>query len=165
MRKYEFYFKKGWIYFWFLKWIYISLENPFKTMNKLKGVFKPLECYFRCGKYWSPVLWCSKPSYIQIMTHDVSWKDKYDTPRYEVPPYIWIHLFGFNLVWYWDLPEHQRGRLTDDYWEQALWYLYYYNSVSYGRLDVPNIEQAKESWPWSDYKTKQSTWSDEFLMK
>lgn len=165
MKKCGFYFKKGWFYFRFFKWIYISLENPFKTMNKLKGVFKSLEMYIRYGKYWYPVLWCSKPSHIQIITQDVGWKDKDGNPRYEVPPYIWFHLFRFNIVVYWDLPEHQKNRLTDDYWEQALWYLYYYDTYSQGLLDAPNIQKARENWPWRDYKTKLSSWNDEFLFK
>ena len=79
------------------KWIYISLENPLKTIKKLKGIFKPLKRYFRYSfKEWdySPVLWCSRPAYIHIMSVDVGWKDKFDTPRYEYPPAIWIHIFN-----------------------------------------------------------------------
>jgi len=155
----------------FKNWIYISLENPFKTMKQLKGVFRPLRKYFRMSfKEWdySPVLWCSRPSFIQIMTHDVMWKDKYDSPRYEVPPYIWIHVYKLNLVWYWDLPINllkDSESHIDDYWEQALWYLYYTNTISQVLLGKSNIEMAKESWPWQDYETEKSTWNDKFLMK
>lgn len=149
------------MYLDFGKWIYISLYNPFKTIKKLKGVFKPIKRKFRCGKQWYPVLWCSKPAYIQIMSRNVGWKDKDDTPRYEYPPYVWIHLFGFNLVWYWE-PEFE-GLDVDDYWEQALWYLYYYNTISYGS-DKPDIEKAKESWPWFEYKINKSSWNNNFLI-
>ena len=153
------------MYFKFKKWIYISISNPFKTMNKLKGVFKPLRRCFKFGfnkNGWAPypVLWVSKPSFIHIVFRDVGWKDKYDTPRYEYPPYIWIHLFKFNLVWWWELDSWS----IDDYWEQALWYLYYYNTYSQGLLDKPNIEKAIESWPWQDYRTKQSSWNNDFLI-
>ena len=148
---------------------YISLRNPFSTMKKLKGVFKSLQCYFKCGKYWNPILWCSKPHPIQIISRDVGWKDKYDSPRYEQPPFIWIYLFGINFIWYWDLPDHigynPEKDYIDDYWEQALWYLYYYNTISYGRLDAPNIDKAKESWPWQDYETSESSWNNKFLIK
>lgn len=123
-------------------------------MKKLKGVFKPLKLYFKWGKYWDPILWCPKPSYIHIVSRDVGWKDKYNTPRYEGPPYVWIYLFGLNIIWYWDLPLHNWTK-TDDYWEQALWYLFY---------NKGDIESAKNGWPWEDYKTKESTWSDEFLI-
>ena len=113
-------------------------------MKKLKGVFKPLKCYFKGNLHsdWFPMLWCSKPAFIHIMSVDVGWKDKYDTPRYEYPPAIWIHLFGINLIWYWDI---KRDEYTDDYWEQALWYLHYYHTYSQGLLDKPNIEKAKEA--------------------
>ena len=156
----------------FRKWIYLSISNPKKTINKLKGIFKPLKCYFKFSvNKWTPypVLWVSKPAYIHIMSSDVGWKDKDDTPRFEYPPYIWIHIYKWNLVWYWDLPDSigyiPETDHIDDYWEQALWYLYYTNTISQGLLDKPNIEKAKESWPWEYYKTKKSTWNNKFLMK
>ena len=152
------------------KYLYISLENPLTTMNKLKGVFKPLTNYVKVSrKSWSPVMWCSKPAYIHIMSGDLGWKDKYGTPRYEWPPYIWIYLFGISMVIYWELPEHQRGK-EDDYWEQALWYLYYasYNRKKKG-YDELDINKAREKWPWKyscpDPRAGQSCWSDEFLKK
>lgn len=131
-------------------------------MNKLKGIFKSLKRYFRCSfKEWdySPVLWCTKPSIIHIITNDVMWKDKDNTPRYEVPPYIWIHIYKLNLVWYWDLNNALKINpinYVDNYWEQALWYLYY---------SPKNINKAKETWPWRDNRNGISTWSDIFLKK
>jgi hypothetical protein len=153
------------MYYNYKNWIYISLINPFKTMKKLKGVFKPLKRYFRITfKDWdySPILWCSKPSFIQIITNDVMWKDKYRTPRYENPPYIWIHIYKLNLVWYWDLDNALKLNPTnciDDYWEQALWYLYY--NVGH----VGDIEYAKKTWPWTNIETNETTWTDKFLSK
>ena len=141
-------------------------------MKKLKGVFKPLKCYFRCTfEEWnySPVLWCNRPSIIQILFRDVMWKDKYNTPRYEVPPYIWIHIYKLNLVWHWDLDNALKLNPTnyiDDYWEQALWYLYYasYNKEKRG-YDKLDINKAKETWPWTNVETKETTWTDKFLLK
>ena len=163
--------RRNWFYLNWRKYLYIDISNPKKTLNKLKGIFKPLECYFECTfDEWTPypVLWVSKPAFIQIMSHDVGWKDKYDTPRFEVPSYIWIHIYKLNLVWYWGLSNSYlvfNPKLDlEDYWEQALWYLYYYNNTSYG-CDKPDLEKAKESWPWEDYHTKKSTWKDEFLFK
>ena len=145
------------------KWIYLDIRNPFKTMKKLKGVFKPLKCYFKWNTNtdWFPMIWCSEPAYIHIMSVDVGWKDKFDSPRYEYPPTIWIHLFKLNLIWHWKLPNE---KYMDDYWEQALWYLYYYKNISYGRLDAPDIKKARESWPWEDIRTKQSSWNDKYLI-
>jgi hypothetical protein len=158
-----------WIYLDWRKYLYIDIKNPKKTINKLKGIFKPLKCYFKFDvRTPYPVLWVSKPAYIHIMFHDVTWKDKFDTPRYEVPPYIWIHLFKLNFLWYWNLPDtieyNLKSDYIDDYWEQALWYLYYYNTYSQGLLDEPNIEKARESWPWQDTHNN-SSWNNKFLMK
>jgi hypothetical protein len=150
------------VYYNLKNWVYINLINPFKTMKKIKGVFKPLKCYFKIGKI--PTRWCSNPSYITIVSKDVEWKDKWDSPRYENYPFIWIHIFNINLLWYWELPLHLNKDI-DQYWEQALWYLYYYTTLSYGRLDKPDIRRAKESWPWVEYKTNISTWKDQFLIK
>lgn len=140
---------------------YCSILNPFRTMNKLKGVFIPLKRKFVIGfrKGYHPFIWCSKPTPIQIVSRDVMWKDKDDSPRYESPPYVWIYLFGFEMYWYWTTYN------DSDYWEQALWYLYYYNTISYGLSEEPNLELAKQSWPWIDHYTKQSTWIDGFLVK
>ena len=139
-------------------------------MNKLKGVFKQLPSYIKVSrKSWSPVMWCSKPAFIHIMSEDVGWKDKNGTPRYEWPPYIWIYLFGVSVIIYWKLPEHQRGK-EDDYWEQALWYLYYasYNRKKKG-YDKLDINKARETWPWEhsypDPRVGESSWTDEFLEK
>lgn len=145
---------------------YFSIVNPFKTMNKLKGVFIPLKRRFEIGLYrnhYHPFIWCPKPHPIQIITRDVMWKDKYDSPRYEAPPFIWIYLFGFEAYWYWNLYYTQYDDM--DYWEQALWYLYYTDTISQGLINKPDIKVAKESWPWQDYDTKESTWNDEFLVK
>lgn len=159
------YIRKDWFYLDWRKYLYIDIRNPKKTLNKVKNVFKPLQCKFRFSKNIipNPVLWCSNPALIHIIFNDVGWKDKYDSPRFERVPYVWIHLFKWNFVWYWTLFPHQEHK-EYEYWEQVLWYLYYYNNTSYG-CNEPNIEKAKESWPWEDYKTKQSTWSDEFLVK
>lgn len=142
------------MYWKFRKWVYIYTENPLKTYLKARKVFKPLRLYFRCGRTWGPNIWCSKPAPIQIMVSDVGWKDKYRTPRFEYAPYIWIHLFGFNLIWYWSVHPHQQS-FEDDYWEQLLWYLYYQSS--------PSIKDAKRTWPWQDCDTKKSSWKDEFI--
>ena len=141
------------------KIFHLEWENPFGTMNKLKGIFKPLKRYFIWGfNIHPPIIYCSKPELIFIRCRDVEWKDKWETPRYEEPPHIWISLFGFNLFWYWDLPNsyNLKKEGVDDYWEQALWYLYYSNEK--------DIDKVKSSWPWVGEK-EISTWNDKFLVK
>ena len=152
------------------KLFHFEWENPFKTMNKLKGIFKPLKRYFIWGKIIHlPIIYCSRLEPIFIRCRNVEWKDKWNSPRYEEPPHIWISLFGFSLFWYWDLPYnllYDKTDCVDDYWEQALWYLYYasYNKEKKG-FDELDINKARESWPWQDYETKKSTWNDKFLIK
>ena len=160
----NFIFKKDWIYFSWKNYIRINIVNSRKTMNKLKGIFKPLKCYFKFGKTWHPILYCSKPAFFHIKTSDVQWKDKYDTPRYEGPPYIWIHLHKWNLIWYWDLDLHYGSSEIEQYWEQALWYLHYTGTFSQGLISEPNIEKAKKGWPWQDMQGN-STWTDKYLIK
>ena len=149
------------IYWNIKKWIHISIENPFKTMNKLKKIFIPLQrrIIFGGKHIYYPFIYCPKPTYILIRCCDVMWKDKDEAPRYECPPYIWIHLFGINLIFYWTLVDKELD--IDDYWEQALWYLYYYKMYS---QNSPNIVYARESWPWMYYETKTSCWNDKYLM-
>ena len=148
----------------FKNWIYINLTNPFRTMNKLKGVFKPLKCYFRFGQ---PNKWYSKPALIHIVSQDVGWKDKYNSPRFEGCPYIWIHIWKLNLYWFWGLHQFQFSK-DEDYWEQALWYLHYYGNTSYGS-DKPDIRKARESWAWTIWNEKKNdwtdSWNDKFLIK
>ena len=143
-------------------WIYISIVNPLKTMRKLKGVFIPLKLFYRFGwGIWnySPAFWCSKPAFIHIISTDVMWKDKYSTPRFENIPYIWIHIWKFNFIWWWSLKNPELSDL-DDYWEQALWYLFYYNEY---KMNKPDILAASNYWPWEDYKEHKSSWKNKFL--
>lgn len=131
-------------------------------MRKLKGVFKPLKGHIKINfnKYdIYPVLWCSIPHFIHIVSRDVMWKDKYDTPRFENVPYIWIHIFIFNFIYYWGITNYD-----DEYWEQALWYLYYSGTITQELGKVPNIEIARKNWPWQDHETKKSTWNDSYLI-
>lgn len=157
------YIKKDWFYLDWRKYLYIDISNPKKTLNKIKGVFKPLKCFFKFEKGLctpDPVLWVSRPAFIQIIFHDVRWKDKYDTPRFEYCPYIWIHIYKWNWVWYWSLDDYIND---SQYWEQALWYLYYSGTISQELGKVPNIEIARRNWPWEDVRNKKSTWEDKFL--
>lgn len=143
------------------KLIDIYLRNPFKTYKKIRKVFVSLKLKFSFGKLERiPLIFIGCPANIlDIKGFDVLWKDKYDTPRYEEFPHFRIILFKKYYFMIYLTCEN-----NSDYWEQALWYLYYYNTISYG-CNEPNIEKAKESWPWQNYETKESTWTDEFLIK
>lgn len=104
-------------------WFYWN--NPFKTYNKIKHIFKPLTWKMDHGP--SSHLFC-------IEARDVSWKDKWNSPRFEQSPFIYIDLFYHGFLF----------RFTDDYewiyWETILDYLYYNKT----------IEQACEDNVWQD---------------
>lgn len=72
------------------------------------------------------------------------WKDKFNTPRCEEPPFI-------KIEWLWFVFHAVQG--NDQQWEQWLW-VHFYNDG--------DIEQAKKKWEWCDIETKQSTWEDTF---
>lgn len=120
-------------------------ENPFKTMKELKGFFVSLNTYITLK---APPFF-SRGKILDFYSTDVIWKDKYDSPRFEFEPRVQITLFSkFTLTITWKLPKHLQHLDIEDYWEQALWFLYYYDTISYGRLSKPDIEKAKESYPY-----------------
>jgi hypothetical protein len=72
------------------------------------------------------------------------WKDKFDSPRCEVPPYI-------RIEWLWFGFYAEQG--NDEQWEQWLWVHIYHDG---------NVDRAKKEWEWIDGITKKSTWDDTF---
>lgn len=112
----------------------IYLENPFKTYKKIKKFFLPLKPKFQLNFYRGN---CAK--ILELNSFDLMWKDKYDTPRHEISPYISIVLFNFI---------HLRINFIADsdslsemvYWEAALYWLYYDKSLN---------EAIQESTGWS----------------
>lgn len=155
------YFSRKWICFNLGKFLEVDLENPFKTMSKLKGVFVPLKCKFYTHDINNWHLY-NKTAFINIVIKDLMWKDKWHTPRFETSPIIAFIIWKYTICWTWELYSHLSGYI-DDYWEQALWYLYYYKNNSQGRLDAPDIKAAKKNWQWTDVETGKSTWKDEYL--
>lgn len=111
------------------------IENPLKTWWKARKYFKlpkikphfhlvykyknyPYASYRRIGKI------------LDIWITDVMWKDKYDSPRHERNPLIWICLFRkfafsitFNVFYLDEFGERQNGDM--EYWEYLLEWLYY----------------------------------------
>lgn len=92
-----------------------------------------------------------------IMVHktELGWKDKYESPRYEWSPSFNIFFFKWQFCIWWNAPKGCTNNDTDRYYEQILWYVYYAHR---------DIVKAKETWPWSNYKTKVSTWDDKYLV-
>lgn len=122
---------------WYKNIIAFSIENPLKTWWKARKYFKfpNISILFSNNKYSFPYaskFWQGK--LLDINIHDVYWKDKYNSPRHERNPLIYICLFGKYSVW---ICFHKKwidefGDKTDEsihYWEYMLDYLYYSKSL------------------------------------
>lgn len=140
------------------KFLTISTLNPFKDLKKIKKVFKypKLKFYLR-WKDRHPLELYPNPKPITIYSRGIFWKDKYNTPRYEDMPTIWIHLFGLDLIWCWRAPVPNNE--LDDYWEQVLWFIYYSDC---------NIKKAEQTWPWRTINSFEdegiSSWNNFYLI-
>jgi len=156
---------KDWKVFKLFNIVTIDWERR-KIMKAIKGIFIPTKCFFRFTKNCAPFMFCNhKGRLLSIVIRDVQWKDKWYTPRHEENPFISIALFKkFFFNWEWRLNKEFSWD-NDNYWEQALWYLYYasYNKEKKG-YDELDINRAKETYPWTDMNNK-SIWEDKFILK
>ena len=96
--------------------------------------------------YWLQIGWP-----ICVYWHGLGWKDKYNSPRYECSPSFYIFFFNWQFCIFWNAPNGD----NDKYYEMILWWLKYSNK---------DISKAKETWGWTDFNTKQSTWNDDYLI-
>jgi hypothetical protein len=108
-------------------------------MEKYKSDYKKPKWTFNFYKNYRFVLIPEKR-----IVKEVLWKDKFDSPRCEISPYIRIEWlwFGFYAV---------QG--DDEQWEQWLWVHMYYDG---------DVDKAKKEWCWIDGQTKKTTWDDTF---
>lgn len=118
------YFKK--------KWLHLSIENPLRTWWKARKYFiRPkISIHF----FTNPIYNCPYASLnwisnlLDICSNDIGWKDKFDDPRFETAPYIWVCLFkriGFSI----NFIVNKDGIKENLYWEYLLNYLYYSKSL------------------------------------
>lgn len=122
----------------------IVLENPFKTWWKARKYFKipKTEISFFCKKYpgFIPAPYASVnrlSKIIDINIQDVGWKDKWNSPRHENNPFIFVCLFrkfGFLIQpKIYGINEFGEKKEEDIiYWEYLLDYIYYCKNL---RLD------------------------------
>lgn len=97
------------------------------------------------NQYWIQIGWP-----IKISRHELGWKDKYDSPRFEYAPGFYIYFFRWQFCMWEVSPVGE----TDQYYEQKLWLEEYSNN---------DYDEAKSTWPWVDGHTKKSTWDDKFF--
>ena len=109
----------------------------------------------RRNRYWIKKIF-GKTFFIEvgfpfcIYRNSLGWKDKFSMPRYEWSPAFYIFFFNWQFCVWWNAPDDD----NDLYYEMMLWY---------ARYSGHDIKKAKETWGWTDYKTKQSTWNDNYL--
>lgn len=152
-----------------------------KYRGKKNTQFGEYEDYEYQGGYWpmasTEYLKWHTPRWlpIHIMSWDIGWKDKWDTPRYETPGYF-IIFFGRNHKTCWQFsmvikaPEvycdNDCTRLDneDNYWESILWYLHYadkYNKLNKKR----NLYKARQSMKRNHWSTTDSIDIKDFKLK
>lgn len=149
-----------WIQF---DWLYPT--NDLKKIRKLGFIRLPIRFQFGLAdELWEHTSPYYRGRLLGIEGFDENWKDKDRTPRFETSPHIYITLFGtfgINLIWRfrnkpgtsWD------DRYDDDqYWEQALWCIYYCNG---------DLDKGRETWPWRTDKNgvDVSTWDEKYIRK
>jgi hypothetical protein len=139
-----------------------------KYNGKVKTKFGEYDDYEYKGGYWpaasAEFLKWHTPKWfpIHIVSWDIGWKDKYNTPRYERPGYF-IIFFGRDYHKHWQfsmtvtapdffcnndctIEDHD-----DNYWESMLWYLHYadtYNTLN-NKRDIVKARNSMMKQHWS----------------
>jgi len=146
------------------KYFRIWIEDPLKTWRKAKKYFVKPKPYFNW--FWNKQNNCPYANLnygakiLDIWCSDVRWKDKYNTPRYEGSPFIWVcffNLFGFSINWhiiqkYKNIGYNPAYIRDMYYWEYLLDFLYY-------RKDINKVDQ------WTDCVTGETIPTKEFSLK
>lgn len=120
----------------------ICVENPLKSYNKIKKYFKALKPRFKIGFNKG-----NGPKILMLNSFDITWKDKWNTPRHEINPRIAISLFNYiHINIEFTLKEDSMNDMV--YWEAALYWLHYKKSLH---------RAVKNATGWTQYneQTKQ----------
>ncbi len=138
--------------------------NPYRMYNLVKDKFKkPVKSWcFGFGRRRMRFYVNYTNILFSYFSSDVSWKDKYNTPRYEFPPTKYISLFG-GLIWFGyvlESPYKAEDKCSDDYWEQLIWTAIWANG---------DVDEARQTWPWTTISSlpdkEESTWDEKYLKK
>lgn len=95
--------------------------------------------------YWFELGWP-----IIISTTELGWKYKFDSVRFEWSPRFQIYFFKWQFCIFWKAPDGNDAK----YYEMILHWIHTPNK---------DIDVARDTWNWVDYKTKKSTWNDDYL--
>ena len=150
------------------KWFQIDWIHPTRDLRRARKLgFIGVPVHFQFGladEMWSHTSPYYRGKILGIEGFDEGWKDKYGTPRFETNPHIYITLFGtfgINIIWsfYYDFNTPREERYdSDQYWEQALWCLYYCGG---------DLGKGRETWPWTTNENgvDVSTWDEKYIRK
>lgn len=97
-------------------------ENPLKTYNLVKKYFRDIKPKFqwKFGKR-------RKAKILELNAFDLTWKDKWNSPRHEYNPHIFFSLFNYiHLYVEWTLGDSMEDMV---YWEAILDWMYYGKSL------------------------------------
>ena len=100
------------------------MENPFKTWWKVRKWFKFPKPSIYFGPIVSGLPYGLPDKWIELYIYDVTWKDKYNSPRFEFAPQINLDLFKKDQL----LLTFQTSD-DDIYWETILDIIYYNKSL------------------------------------
>jgi hypothetical protein len=144
----------------------LKLKSNEEILNELKKWIKPSKYQINNAKFSNlPMVrrnkeWIKKifGNYyliqigypIMFKQVELGWKWKYSSLRYEWSPSFQIYFFNWQFCIFWNAPDGN----NDLYYEQILWWL---------EGSKKNLEKAKETWEWKSFKTKKSTWNDNYL--
>lgn len=102
------------------KYIDLYIENPFKTWWKVRKYFKFPKLYIS----YTTKYYCDH--WLSIETFDITWKDKWNSPRHEINPRITISIFKKFAL---NISIEGNIKYSWIYWETILDYLYYTNDL------------------------------------
>lgn len=149
----------------------ILINNPLKTWWKARKYFKlPKIRIHKIGKLIHKKIHTQFGDYVDdglaycpyacldsigkilsVYSADVMWKDKWNSPRHERNPIIWILLFKrigfcitFNITYLGEFGEEQSGDMQ--YWEFLLSYLYYTNNLKSALLTSNGWTVGSKLW-------------------
>lgn len=104
------------------KYFDLYWENPLKTYNLVKKYFRNIKPKFQWefGKR-------RKAKILELNAFNLTWKDKWNSPRHEYNPRIFFSLFNYiHLYIEWTLGDSIEDMV---YWEAILDWIYYDKSL------------------------------------
>jgi hypothetical protein len=122
------------------KYFSFHIENPLKTWWRARKYFRfprPSIQVF-CSKWYilkHRLCVRTDKKILSIDISDLEWKDKFDSPRFEEFPYIFVSLFnfiGFSIDFSGITYKDELNNIQDmnvGYWEYLLSYLYYTHNL------------------------------------